>query len=215
MGKYTARRFIIYISGLLIVAFGIALSIRSQLGVSPVTSIPCVLNLVTGISVGSITFGLYLLFILGQIIILKHEFRKRDWLQIIFSSVFGVFTDMFLYLTLFINLNNGLLRLLLCLCSCIVIAFGVFLVVTTDVIMNAPDALCNTISKKYNRRFGNVKITFDLTLVSIAVLLSMFSFGKLEQIGIGTIVAALCIGRFVNIFMNRYKEKVEACYSNN
>lgn len=213
MNIYKIRRFTIYISGLLIVALGIALSIRSQLGVSPVTSIPCVLNLTTGISVGSITFGLYLLFIIAQIIILKKEFRKRDWLQIIFSSVFGIFTDIFLYLTLFINFDSIILKLLLCLSSCMVIAFGVFLVVTTDVIMNAPDALCNVISKKYNKKFGNVKIRFDLTLVSIAVLISFLYLGGLEQIGIGTIAAALLIGRFVNMFMGKYKDKVESFYT--
>ncbi len=210
--KYKIKRFTIYIVGLLIVAFGVALSIRSQLGVSPVTSIPCVLNLTTGISVGSITFALYLLFIIAQIVILRKEFRKRDWLQIIFSSVFGMFTDIFLYLTLFINFDNVILKLMLCLSSCIVIAFGVFLVVTTDVIMNAPDALCNTISKKYDKKFGSVKIRFDLTLVSIATLISFLYLGRLEQIGIGTIVAALLIGKFVNIFMGKYKDKVESCY---
>lgn len=212
MDKYKIRRFVIYISGLLIVALGIALSIRSQLGVSPVTSIPSVLNLTTGISVGSITFGLYLLFIVAQIIILKKEFRKRDWLQIVFSSVFGIFTDIFLYLTLFINFDSIVLKLVLCLCSCMVIAFGVFLVVTTDVIMNAPDALCNAISKKYDKKFGNVKIRFDLTLVSIAAVISIFSFGGLEQIGFGTIIAALLIGKLVNIFIGKYKEKVESYY---
>lgn len=210
--KYKIKRFTIYIVGLLIVAFGVALSIRSQLGVSPVTSIPCVLNLTTGISVGSITFALYLLFIIAQIVILRKEFRKRDWLQIIFSSVFGMFTDIFLYLTLFINFDNVILKLMLCLSSCIVIAFGVFLVVTTDVIMNAPDALCNTISKKYDKKFGSVKIRFDLTLVSMATLISFLYLGRLEQIGIGTIVAALLIGKFVNIFMGKYKDKVESCY---
>ncbi|MEG0134245.1 MAG: DUF6198 family protein [Clostridium sp.] len=212
MDKYKIRRFVIYISGLLIVALGIALSIRSQLGVSPVTSIPSVLNLTTGVSVGSITFGLYLLFIMAQIIILRKEFRKRDWLQIVFSSIFGIFTDIFLYLTLFINFDSIILKLVLCLCSCMVIAFGVFLVVTTDVIMNAPDALCNAISKKYDKKFGNVKIRFDLTLVLIAALISIFSFGGLEQIGIGTIVAALLIGRLVNIFIGKYKDKVESYY---
>ena len=210
--NYKIKRFTIYIVGLLITAFGVSLSIRSQLGVSPVTAMPCVLNLTTGISVGSITFGLYLLFIIAQIIILKKDFRKRDWLQIIFSSVFGIFTDMFLYLTLFINLDNVILKLMLCLCSCIVIAFGVFLIVTTDVVMNAPDALCNAISKKYDKKFGNVKIRFDLTLVSIATLISFLSLGGLEQIGIGTIVAALLIGRFVNLFMSKYKDNVESYY---
>ena len=106
----------------------------------------------TGLSVGSITFGLYLLFIIAQIIILKHEFRKRDWLQIIFSSVFGVFTDLFLYVTLFINLDNVIFKIILCLISCVVIAFGVFIVVTTDVIMNAPDGLCRLPRCSVSRR---------------------------------------------------------------
>lgn len=212
MDKYKIRRFTIFFCGLLVLAFGIALSIRSQLGVSPVTSIPCVLNLTTGLTVGSLTFGLYLLFIVAQIVILKKEFRKRDWLQIIFSSVFGIFTDIFLYVTLFIQLDSIIPKVVLCILSCVVIALGVFLLVTTDIVINAPDGLCKAISNKYNKEFGKVKIRFDLTLVSLAAIISVLSMGAIEQIGIGTVVAALLIGRFVNMFMKRYKEKVQSFY---
>lgn len=41
--------------GLFVMSFGVALSIKASLGTSPISGIPYVLNLITGLSVGVIT----------------------------------------------------------------------------------------------------------------------------------------------------------------
>ena len=64
-----AIRFLVYIVGLFIMTLGISLSVKSNLGVSPVSSIPYTMTCVWGIEMGKATIlfhvGLVLLQIIG------------------------------------------------------------------------------------------------------------------------------------------------------
>ena len=52
-------------------------------------------------------------------------------------------------------------------------------------------------------RFGNVKVGFDAALVSTALVLSLLFFHRLQGLGAGTILSALAVGRFVNLYNRR------------
>lgn len=52
-------RLLIYILGLLILALGVAFSINSNLGVSPVSSLPYVISQITGIEMGKCVIFIY------------------------------------------------------------------------------------------------------------------------------------------------------------
>ena len=62
-------RFLVYVTGFLIMTLGIAISVKSDLGVSPVSSIPYTMTCVWGIEMGKATIlfhvGLVLLQIIG------------------------------------------------------------------------------------------------------------------------------------------------------
>ena len=208
-------RLLLYIIGLFALAIGIALSIRSNLGVSPVTSIPSVFSAISGKSVGTVTFIFYSICVTLQVIILKKDYKLKDLFQIGFASVFGVFTDAALYLFRDLSATNYLGQILFLVLSLIIISIGLFLILTSDIIINAPEGLCVAISKKWNIKFAKVKSSFDIICVIISLIIYLTMFGNIGQIREGTIIAALSIGRMTGFIMNRYSEKLKKLYAYN
>ena len=87
-----APRLGIYCLGLWVLAFGIALAVNSNLGVSPVSSLPYVVSLISGVSLGTCTTVIYAGYVLLQMAI-SRKFQPALLLQLVFSTVFGYFVD--------------------------------------------------------------------------------------------------------------------------
>lgn len=68
---HPVKRILILFIGLICIAFGVAFSIKSNLGTSPISSIPYALNLITGFSVRTMIFNF--LFVVFQIILLRKQ----------------------------------------------------------------------------------------------------------------------------------------------
>ena len=87
------KKALIYVTGLLFMAFGVAFSVNSSLGVSPVNSLPYVISRITGLDLGNCVIGIFAFYILVQILLLRKKFRPIDLTQLIFSTIFGRFVD--------------------------------------------------------------------------------------------------------------------------
>ncbi len=83
----------IYVLGLFVLALGIALSVKADMGVSPVSSAPYVLSRITGLSLGTATIIVYLFCMALQAAILRRDYRLKNLFQIAVSFLFGYFTD--------------------------------------------------------------------------------------------------------------------------
>ena len=64
------KKALIYVTGLLFMAFGVAFSVNSSLGVSPVNSLPYVISRITGLDLGNCVIGIFAFYILVQILLL-------------------------------------------------------------------------------------------------------------------------------------------------
>lgn len=62
------------------------------------------------------------------------------------------------------------------------------------------EGIVRAIAKVSKKKFGSVKIAFDITLVLTALILSLIFFHHINGLGLGTIVSALTVGKIVNIF---------------
>lgn len=210
---YNIRRILLYILGLFLLSLGVALSIRSNLGVSPTSSVPYVLSSITGYTIGSVTLAFFLVLILAQKIILGREFQSKNYLQIFFSSVFGLFTDLSLWITITIIPTNYFVSLIILFISIILIGIGISFILITDIIMNAPEGFCNSISYKWEIKFSKVKITYDILSVIVSITLALIFIGEVTQIREGTIIAALFVGKIVGFIIEKYKDKIMSLYS--
>lgn len=87
------RRSFVFTLGVFIMALGVAVSVRANLGTSPIGSFPTVLSFATPLSVGAYLILLNLVFFLLQVLILRRKFPLLQLAQLPISLAFGVFTD--------------------------------------------------------------------------------------------------------------------------
>ena len=127
-------RILLLIAGIFIIGHGVALSIRSDLGTSPISSIPYVLNLIIpNVSVGTFAIIINGLMVLIQVVILRKKTGINQLIQIPLLILFGLFIDVNLYLTESLVPANYIWQLLTVILSCFVMAFGIFLELKADV----------------------------------------------------------------------------------
>ena len=193
------QKIFLYILGLFILAFGVAMSINSRLGVSPVNSIPYIISRIFNTDPGWWTTGMFVLFILIQIAILRKEFRLFDIVQIVFATFFGIFLDFTLWLQGGFQIPTYLGQMAMLAMSIILIATGLVFIITAKIVALPPEALCITIASKIDKKFHNVKIVVDSSLVIIAISLSLIFLGGVDGIREGTVLSAILIGKAIPI----------------
>ena len=186
MMNKTILRYFYFLLGLFINSFGIAFITKSALGTSQISSVPYV-------------FSLYF----THIIILKKDFQPIQFLQILANIIFSSFIDISMYLMSWFQPETLLIRIISLIIGCIILAFGISIEVAPNVIMVPGEGIVKAISDVTHKDFGMVKICFDITLIIIASLCSFFFFHSLQGVGLGTVVSALTVGKFVSL-VNEY-----------
>ena len=210
--KKIAIRILFYIAGLFVVTLGIATSIKSGLGVSPVTSIPYTVEKITGILTGRVTIVFYLLLVILQIVLLRKKFKIKNLLQIPVAVLFGYFTDLSVKLLGFVPSPEHIgVQLLTSFIGIILVAIGLFFYVPADIVPLPPDGTIKTIAELTKSKFPNVKIVFDTTVVSLSLVgcllfLKPFSFSNMS-VGIGTVLAAIFVGFVLGILNKWFGQK--------
>lgn len=199
--KEFVKRLILFTIGLFFSGLGIAFSKRADLGISTVSSVANVLS----VKFDFISFGMWsaisnFAFVLGQIIILRKNFKLFQLMQIPMSFLFGIFTDIGLFMVSFIPTPNYSIRMALTIAGILILAFGIALAVVANVLFNSGEGLVKAVSDVSGWDFGKVKEGFDITCVATAAVLSMLFFGKIVGIREGTLIAAVFTGFIVNFF---------------
>ena len=85
----------LYFVGLFVMTIGIALSVKSNLGVSPVSSIPYTMTCVWGIEMGKATILFHIVLVLLQILLLRRKFKPAQLLQVLVGTLVGVLNRAF------------------------------------------------------------------------------------------------------------------------
>ena len=205
-----AKRYVLFIISLFFSAFGVAVTKRGELGVSPISSVANVLSYrFSGLSLGTWLIIWNCALIVGQIVILRRNFKPIQLLQVPLSFLFGYFTDFGMWCTLHIPVNSYPVRLVMVISGVIILGFGISLSVIADVIMNSGEAFVKALADGIHKNFGNVKIAFDISCVILSIILSLVFF-DFSIVGTreGTVISAFCTGIVVKIFCGRLKNPV-------
>ena len=184
-----------YFVGLFIMTIGIALSVKSNLGVSPVSSIPYTMTCVWGIEMGKATIIFHAVLVLIQILILRKRFKPINLLQVVVGIVFGYFTTFCNYLATFLpSTDNIAMRIVLMLVSTVFIGVGIFFYLPADLIPLAGEGVMQAVSDVTKIEFSKVKIGFDCSMVIISVITCLICIHSLGSVGVGTVIAAFLVG---------------------
>lgn len=202
--KIIFKRLLIYIVGLFFIALGATFSILASLGVSPVTSLPYALALITPLSVGITTILANVIFIVLQALLLKEIRWKNFFIQLIIAFLFGSFMDLTIWLTTSLPEANSIILMIIYLAvSLVIVAFGLLLYFTANLPMMPYDSLTYVSANTWKMKFSKAKITSDLLNVIISLIICLLFIHSLGAIGIGTFVAAYGIGKIVGIFLHK------------
>ena len=205
-------RYLLFTAGLFLEGVGIAFTKHSQLGVTPIASVPNVVSyLVPDISLGTLLFIWNCLMLLGQILILRRDFRRVQFLQIPVSFLFGWFTDIGLRIVSGVPVDIYPAKLLSLTAGIFLLALGVEVTVIAGVVLNAGEGFVKAVSDKTGKTFGSAKVFSDVSCVVSAVILSMILFhGRILGTREGTIISACCTGLVVKLYARIYAQFASA-----
>nr|WP_319537714.1 DUF6198 family protein [uncultured Methanospirillum sp.] len=201
------KRYFLLISGLFFMGLGISLITKSSLGTPPISSIPYVLCLIYPVTFGELTFIFSLLFLLGEILLLGRNFPKNQYPQVFVGFFLGLFVDLGMLIVSSIQPAQYLWQISILLIGCVILALGIYLQVTANVIMNPGEGLVQIIAVKTKIRFGLIKIIFDSLLVTGAIIISLIHFGTLNGIREGTVISAGLVG-YIIILISAMMNKI-------
>lgn len=188
-------------------AMGVAFSIVSLLGTTPISSISYSLALITNIDIGITTFLFNASLIVIQFIILRSKFHKKRLLQFINCVLFGYFTDVALHIVSFIPFDASFWMCgLFLVISIFLTAFGIFVYMPANIAPLPGEGCVEAIAITTGWRFSSIKIAFDATMVIISLILcGLFYTNILGAVNIGTFISAFFVGFTLRQINNLYE----------
>ena len=187
-------RWIVCFAGIALMALGVSLTTRANLGTTAISAIPYVASLGFAPSIGFFTGALNVLLVIMQIVIMRGRFPRLQYLQIPVSCLFGLLIDFWMHMLPDAAPQSYLSSMLLLAAGIVALAVGVFVEVSADVVMMAGEGAVKTFSLVLKKDFGILKTGFDVTMVLLGVALSLILFRELRGIGEGTILSAVLVG---------------------
>lgn len=196
-----------YLIGVLVLAMGLTLNTKTDLGTSAIISIPYTFSFLCGLSFANLTLIFYIILV-GLEFVLKGEQRRwTDILQIPFSIVFTRFLSLF---SGWFDLSGSSMAVRLAVLAIAIICTGVgaALTVDMDLIANPGDGFVQAVAICIKKDLGTAKNIVDLISVAISLTIGFLTRGKLLGVGLGTVIAMIFVGRVIALFNYLFKKKL-------
>lgn len=194
-----ATRLGIYLVGMIVLALGIVLNTKTQLGVSPIISVPYSIATIWGMNLGNTTFVFYIGCILMQILLLRKKFQPYQLLQVVVSLITSQFINLFDWV-LDIQPQNFVQKLLVLVAAILVTAVGAATMVMMEMVPNPADALAKVFGDLTGHGLGLGKNIFDGSCFVLSLIIGFVFTGGIVGIGLGTICAVIFIGRSIAVY---------------
>lgn len=199
------RRYVWFVISLFVIALGTSMSIRANLGSSPISCPPYALSVREGAwTMGTYTMCMHVFFVVAQILLLRRNFRIIQLLQFAVSLLFGVFTDVTMWMTSYLQVAGqsvGIygVRVVELLIGNTLLATGICMEMHCDVLLLAGEGFPLAISRVLRKEFGSVKICTDTLLVcfGLAFMLIYFHHWRIDIVGFGTVISMFFVGFMV------------------
>lgn len=202
---------LVYVVGMFILAIGLTLNTKANLGVSPIISVPYSISQITGLNFGDLTFVVYAIFVVVQIIIhIRLKNHKRivsDILQLPLSLIFTRLLNIFsTYIPTAQNLG---IRFVVLTLAIICTGVGAAMSLSMQLVPNPGDGIVQSLAEGFNKSVGLTKNLFDCFNLCITLCISIFIAHQIVGVGIGTLIAVLGVGRVIALFHHIFEYKIE------
>ncbi|MDO5848497.1 MAG: DUF6198 family protein [Methanobrevibacter sp.] len=178
------------------ITLGVGFSIKSNLGSTPVSTIPYTMDLIWGIEIGIATIIFHAILVGIELVLLRSDFKPKHFLQVFVGVLFGWFTSISVSLTAMLPIpSNFYISIALIVLSTFLVALGLFFYVPANIIPLSVEGVTQAIAIVSNQPFPKIKVLFDVTVVASSVVLCYLFLGIIGgSVGIGTIISALFVG---------------------
>lgn len=203
------NRILIYVFGILILALGLTLNTKTNMGVSPIISVAYCVSTFTEFNVGDLTLVWYFLFVFIEI--LCHIYLKQyktiivDLLQIPLSIIFTRFMNLFS--NIIPDMTGLPVRIIYLLLAVVFTGIGIGATLNMRLIPNPGDGIVQAISDCSSQPISTVKNILDAVCVVITIIISFLFTGKIVGIGFGTVFAVIFVGRVVALFQHFFRDR--------
>jgi len=182
------------ILAIIVIYADVAFAIKAAIGVMPVDAAINTLAAVLNVKVGTLSIAFHGSFFLGQILIEGKNFRKTEFLQILYILLGGTVLNFFLYTVLKdITFTLYPIRLIVAVIAFFLSAFGVTLILETHLMRTPMDGCIQLIAERLGKPMGKFRQKIDIGLVLLSVVLTLI-FGTEWTLREGTVIAALMFG---------------------
>lgn len=210
--KKLGIKLLFYFTGLIIMTTGVIISVKSNMGVTPISSIPYTMTIVFNMNLGLTTMIFSVVMVLLQILLLRKQYKLKDLLQLPVGIIFGLF------LTICQNMMAGvpspdslLIRFILMLISTLIVAIGVFLYVSAGLVPLAPEGFMLVVAKISKNNFASIKIICDVSMVLISLITCLIMTHSFGSVGLGTIISAFLVGievKYITKLFGKTRDKL-------
>lgn len=194
--------------GIIFIYSAVAFAIKAGIGVMPVDAAIATIADVINVKVGTFSMLFHGSFFIGQIIIEKKNFRKTEFLQILYVIFGGSILNFFLY-TVLANVSFSFypIRLLVAVSAFLMAAFGCVMILETHLMRTPMEGCIQLIADILGTTMGKLRQKIDIVLVILSVVLTLI-FGTDWTLREGTIIAALIFGPAMDFWKKTVFSKV-------
>lgn len=203
MSKRT-KRYLMVILGFMIVGTACAFTMKANVGVGAWDALAKSSNSLTGIQVGTCGMIFNTCCVIGQILILRKNFRFIQLLQLPLNILLGSVVNLVLYNILIFSFDSFIGGIVMYILATVVAAFGVSLVMLIDEVTFALEGFCMALTKVISYKFSTVRQAVDVISIIVIIFLTLI-FDIPWSIGVGTIIGMLIFGPLLGIFMKLLK----------
>jgi uncharacterized membrane protein YczE len=202
----------LYLLGNFVLALGVAVAVKADLGTTPANSIAFVLSKILSLDHGFLTGVIYASYVLIQLAILRREFRLNNLLQAGAAMMFGGFVFICNHILAFPVPEFYPMRLLFLLIGVSIIGLGIMLYLRANLLPQPPEGLILAVQKKTGWKLHNIKVFFDCSVVIVGAAISLIITRKIIGVREGTLIAMLGIGKCMGFFTKHLGGKIDALF---
>lgn len=186
---------------LVIDSFGVVLMLYSAAGISAISSVPYAFSEVfPALSLGTWTYIFQGLLVMS-LMIMRKKFVPSYLFSFVVGFVFGELLDLH---ELWINILPDSLpwRIVWFVVSYVLLSIGIAISNRCGLPIVPTDLFPRELSDITKVGYPKIKICFDVSCLVVTAALTFFGLGRIEGLGIGTVLAAFTMGKAVGLCGN-------------
>ena len=199
------KNYLIVMFAFMMLGVGCALTLKGGIGVAAWDALAQTGYDLFHIKAGTISIILNCSCVLGELLILRKDFKFTHLLQVPCSILLGGVVNIVLYDILsYIQVEHYLMNMGLFIIGTIWNAFFVALMMHMDVVTTALEGLCMATTRILPFKFHQIRQAVDVFIV-VTIIIVSFTFHIPSSVREGTVISMLIFGPLLGVFMNKIK----------